>query len=55
MITTANKEIRKTENISSDYVLSELSAQGITPLRWAIVEETASSWIVSVSYECNKC
>lgn len=54
MITTDNFEIKKTAQLTSGYVESELARNGIEPLRWAIVEENGNSWILSVSYECNK-
>ncbi len=52
MITTANFEITKTEDLTSEYIETELANFNVKPLRWAIVESNDNSLIVSVSYNC---
>jgi len=52
MIVTKNFEIKKNIELTSDYIEKELFALGVEPLRWAIVDEDKSFWIVSVSYCC---
>ena len=51
MITTANFEITKVENLTSDYIETELKNFNIEPLRWAIIDEKENCWIVSSSYK----
>lgn len=48
---TNNFEIKKTDNLTSLYIETELAKIGVTPLRWAIVEEKANVYTVTVSYE----
>lgn len=51
MITTANFEITKIEDLTSEYIETELANFNVKPLRWAIVEEKDTHWLVSVSYK----
>lgn len=51
MITTNDFEIKKTDNLTSSYIESELAKIGVVPLRWAIVEENSNVYTVTASYE----
>lgn len=51
MILTENFKIKKSDNITSQYVESELKNIGISPLRWAIVDTEKDILIISASYE----
>jgi hypothetical protein len=51
MITSVQKKIPVTDNLTGRYIEEELKKLGIDPLRWAIVEVGAQDYIVSVSYE----
>ncbi len=50
MITTDNFEIKKTLNLTSDYIETLLKQNNISALRWAIVGITDEKYILSVSY-----
>lgn len=50
-ITTNNFEIKKTDNLTSLYIETELAKVGVVPLRWAIVEENSNVYTVTVSYD----
>ena len=51
MITTENFRIDKIQDLTSDYVEVELKKISVEPLRWAIVDEGDTFWVVSASYE----
>ena len=51
MIITDQFEINKTDNLTSEYIESELSRMGIVPLRWAIVSFDEKKYLLDVSYE----
>ena len=51
MITTENFRIDKIQDLTSDYVEVELKKINVEPLRWAIVDESDTFWVVSASYE----
>lgn len=53
MILSEEFKIKKIDNLSSNYIESELKKIDIEPLRWAIVEVLDDDFIVSVSYEKN--
>ena len=47
-----NKEIQipKSDEVSSGYIESELSKQGVVPLRWAIVKTDENFFTINVSF-----
>ncbi len=51
MIETNTFIIRKTLELTSGYIESELKKLGIVPLRWSIVDVSNDSYAVSVAYE----
>ena len=51
MITTENFKIDKIQDLTSDYVEVELKKINVEPLRWAIVDDGDTFWVVSASYE----
>ena len=51
MITTTNFQIEKIQDLTSKYIETELKKKGVVPLRWAIVDEDDTFWVVSASYE----
>lgn len=51
MISTDNIEIKKINDLTSDYIENALEQMGISALRWAIVDVTDENYILSVSYE----
>lgn len=51
MITTEELEIKKTDNLTSEYIEQELAKVNIVPLRWAIVNAKEDSFVLSVSFE----
>lgn len=53
MILSEEFKIKKTDNLSSNYIESELEKIGIEPLRWAIVDVLNDGFVVSASYEKN--
>lgn len=54
MIVTDQFKIKKTDNLTSQYIESELAKNGIEPLRWAIVNFDEYMYILDVSYEVLK-
>lgn len=54
MILTEQIEIKKTDNLTSGYIESELAKLKILPLRWAIVSMNEHAYLLDVSYEINK-
>lgn len=55
MIETNTFIIKKTPELTSGYIESELEKSGIVPLRWSIVDVSNDSYTVSVAYEKNNC
>ena len=52
MITSELVLIPNTEDISTEYIESELKKQNIdNPLRWAIVSTTSQTLTISLAYE----
>lgn len=52
MIITNQFEINRTDNLTSDYIESELALKGILePLRWAITGFDEKKYVLEVSYE----
>lgn len=52
-IISEQKEIPKTENLTTEYIEEELAKLKIKPLRWAIVEVSKEKYILNVSYKKN--
>ena len=50
MIESKDIKIRKTENLTSDYIETELKKQGYDALRWAITGYDDENFIINVSY-----
>ncbi len=50
MIESKDLLIKKTENLSSDYIETELQKQGYDVLRWAITGQDDENFIINVSY-----
>ena len=51
MIITEQIELKKTNDLTSEYIEEELKNLDITPLRWAIVDVNDCVYTLSVSYE----
>ena len=51
MIISQDIKISKTDNLTNDYIETELQKMEISPLRWAIVDVSEIAYTVSVSYE----
>lgn len=49
MILTKEVEIKKTENLSSEYIDSELNSLNLNVLKWAIVEVKENSYILNLA------
>lgn len=49
MISTKEITLKKTENLSSEYIESELLKLNLNVLKWAIVEVKEDSYILNVA------
>jgi len=51
MIISDNIKLDRVENISTEYIESELKKQGIEPVRWAIIDINEKEITISLAYE----
>ena len=51
MILSDCVKIKNVENVSTEYVETELKKQGIVPLRWAITGVDKTTLTISLAYE----
>ncbi len=51
MIISDSINIKYVENISTEYIESELKKQNIEPIRWAITEINEKEITISLAYE----
>lgn len=51
MILSDCVKIKNVENVSTEYVETELKKQGFVPLRWAITDVDKTMLTISLAYE----
>lgn len=54
MITTREVKINKIDNLTSEYIESQLKQMGFDVLRWAITDTDKNHFVLDVSFIFNK-